>query len=258
MSTSSKTDWWFRFFNHQDYLDIYRDMTGPERTQREIGFCDRVLGWIPGQKILDAPCGAGRHVLELSNRGHAVVGLDASRYLLDQAQRGLEQTHGPALPHFVRGLLQAMPFREGSFDFVICLFSSFGYGETTEENLNMMREFRRVLRPGGKVLVDVMNRHFIVPRLNTVYESIQSGLRVREERAVIEGGRRLHNHIQVTDREGNRRSYLYRPWLYNGWELSWMAAQAGLHSGGVYGNFWGDPYQQTSERAMLVATRPGK
>lgn len=252
----TKNDWSFRFFNNPDYLAIYHDMTGPVRTEQELDFCTRVLNWEAGKLILDAPCGAGRHSLELARRGYTAIGLDFSDYLLDCAVRDSEALKNPVVkPRFIRGLMQAMPIKESVFDFAVCLFSSYGYGDTEEDNLEIVKEFARVLRPKGKLVIDVMNRHFIVPRLNKVYESIQSGLTVREERTITDNQRRLHNLITVKDREGNRRQYLYRPWLFNGWELSWLASRAGLKAVNVYGNFHGDDYHTESERAMLVAVK---
>ncbi len=254
----TKNDWWFRFFNTKDYLDIYREMTGPQRTRQELGFGDKILSWNKGQIILDAPCGAGRHCFELARRGFYVFGLDISIYLLDIAKqrKKVSQGNNNTFPRFIRGLLQHSPFRSDTFDFVICMFSSFGYGETEEDNLIVLKEYLRVLKPGGKVLIDVMNRHFIIPRLNPIYESVQSGLRVREERTITDQNRRLHNLITVTDKNGDKRSYIYRPWLFNGWELSWLASRAGLKVENVYGNFQGDLYKSDSERAMLVAFKP--
>lgn len=252
----SKNEWAFRFFNSPDYLDIYHDMTGPKRTHQELGFCERTLSWSAGQSILDAPCGAGRHTLELARRGHSVVGLDFSEYLLELAADSVRGKTFPSdRPSWVRGLLQQQPFADNSFHHIICMFSSYGYGETQEDNVRVLREFARILRPGGKVLIDVMNRHFVQPRLNQVYESVQNGLYVREERTITDNGRRLNNIIRVRDKDGNQRQYLYKPWLFNGWELSLLAAQAGLKALNVYGNFHGDQYLQTSERAMLVAAK---
>lgn len=256
MCIKTKNDWSFRFFNNPDYLNIYDSMTGPERTETELNFCERVLRWKIGQFILDAPCGAGRHTNVLAKQGHTICGLDFSTYLLGQAQTAFSLWQSDAgAPNYTRGLLQELPYAKDRFDFIICLFSSFGYGEKEEENLQVMREFARVLRPGGKVLIDVMNRHFLVPRLNAVFESTHADLFVREERSITDNGRRLHNCIKVRDKQGNKRQYLYRPWLFNGWELSWLAAQVGLKVEGIYGNFYADKYQQNSERAMLVAMK---
>lgn len=257
MTSNTPTDWWFRFFSHQDYLDIFEDMTGDDRTQKELNFCEKVLDWVPEETVLDAPCGAGRHVFELAKRGFHLTGLDVSDYLLSLAQNQAKDLAAYTYqPRFVRGLLQKLPFDNGSFHYIVCLFSSFGYGETEDENLQIMREFFRVLRPGGKIVIDVMNRHFIVPRLNRVFFSEHKGLKVKEERSVTDNGRRLNNQFTVTDGGQEKRVYLYRPWLFNGWEISWMASQAGFKQVKVYGNFAAEPYHKNSERAMLAAQKP--
>ncbi len=249
-------DWFYRFFNSADYLDIYRDMTGPKRTQQELRFCERVLDWSNNDLILDAPCGAGRHAINLARRGYHLVGLDISNFLLDLARHDTETLPlNIPTPMLTRGLMQAIPFMNNSFDYVICLFSSFGYGKNEAENLAIMEEFARVAKPGGKILIDVMNRHFILPRLNRVYDSVQSGLKVREERTVTDNQRRLHNIITVRDKNGNKRQYLYNPWLYNGFELSWLAARAGLNVCEIYGNFYAEKYDPKSERAILLAQK---
>ncbi|MBN2326723.1 MAG: class I SAM-dependent methyltransferase [Candidatus Omnitrophica bacterium] len=256
MHFKTKNEWCFRFFNSPDYLDIYQDMTGPLRTEAEIAFCQNVLHWRPGQLILDAPCGAGRHSIYLSKQGHAVVGLDFSSYLLQKAGASLPSfLRKKSPPDFVRGLLQNLPFGDETFDFIICLFSSFGYGEKEIDNLQIMKEFARLLRPNGKVLIDVMNRHFIAPRLSPVYESSCSDLFVREERTITDNGRRLHNLIQVRDSRGEKRQYLYNPWLFDGDELSQLGEQAGLTIEKIYGNFYADEYSRSSERAMMAAVK---
>jgi ubiquinone/menaquinone biosynthesis C-methylase UbiE len=253
----NKNDWCFRFFNNPDYLTIYKDMTGPARTLDELQFCKSVLQWKKQDCILDAPCGAGRHSLQIARQGYHVYGLDFSYYLLGKALEAANRLpiHCP-YPYFFRGLLQQLPFKTHCFNYVICMFSSFGYGETEDDNLHVIREFSRVLKPGGKVLIDLMNRHFIIPRLNKVYHSTQYGLTVKEERTITDKEHRLHNVITIQDKNGDKRMYLYNPWLYNGWELALLANKADLEVDAIYGNFDGEPYETSSQRAMLVARKP--
>ena len=228
------------------------------RTKTELAFCASILNWKIGEAILDAPCGAGRHSVPLAHKGYTITGLDLSGFLLREAkQTALKGFWKKNQPRFVQGVLQQLPFAANQFDHVINLFSSYGYLDSEEENFQVMQEYARVLRPGGKVLIDVMNRHFIVPRLNEQFESVHaSGLFVREERNIINNGRRMHNAITVTDDDGSQRCYFYRPWLYNGAELSAHAANAGLIVESVYGDFKGRLYQKQSERAILVAVKP--
>lgn len=253
----TSADWCERFFTHPDYLDIYRGMTGPLRTKTELKFCKKFMGWSSGQSVLDAPCGAGRHSIPMARKGLRVTGLDFSGYLLSQAQRVSSGAFFQRpQPEYVQGLIQRLPFQENAFDFIVNLFSSFGYLDSEDENAAVVAEYARVLKPGGKLCIDVMNRHFIVPRLNDVFDSVHDGgLFVREERSIIDNGRRMHNQITVTDGEGRTRKYLYRPWLYNGWELAYFAVQAGLNVDAVYGDFHGAEYSHAGERAILIASK---
>ncbi len=247
-------DWWFEFFSSPDYLNIYGKTTNTKRTKTELKFAESVLTWDRDQWILDAPCGQGRHTWELHRRGYRVVGVDISEYLLEVARKQRRIWEKQA--HFVRGGLRSIPLASNSVHWAMSLFSSFGYGETEEENLRIMQEYARVLAPGGKLLIDVMNRHHIVKFLSPVYRHKKGRLAIREERTIIHDGRRLSNQITVTDPDGEQRRYNYVPWLFNGWELSWMAKQAGLDPQAVYGHFDGRPYGEDEERAMLVAQKP--
>ena len=106
-------------------------MTGPARTETEIEFCQKYLGLKKNHSILDAPCGAGRHSLQMAQLGYTVIGVDFSNYLLSRAvhKAGKLPVQVP-YPHFIRGLLQKIPVQSNSFKSIICMFSSFGYGDT--------------------------------------------------------------------------------------------------------------------------------
>lgn len=251
---ASEQDQPFELFSSPDYLNIYGETTSRKRTQTELRFGEKALGWDRDHWILDAPCGQGRHTWELRRRGYRVIGLDLSEFLLETAR---SQRHEHEKDVFlVRGHLARLPIASGTIHWAMSLFSSFGYAETEEENLHILREYARALVPGGKLLIDLMNRHHLIRFLSPVYRHKKGRLFVREERAIINDGRRLSNHITVTEPGGEERHYLYAPWLFNGWELSWMAEQAGLKTDEVYGHFDGRAYTEDGERAMLVARKP--
>lgn len=258
--SSDPAAWSFQFFNSPDYLHIYGGTVGEARTEKELRFCETALGWAPGSTVLDAPCGQGRHSRLLSRMGMRVIGIDYSPYLLGIAREPVDGRDSedvtPPNPVLIRGDLSSIPVRDNLADFAISMFSSFGYGNNHDHNVGILREYARVLRPGGQLLIDVMNRHFIARFLSPLYRHHERGMAVQEERQLVEAGRRLVNIITVTDPQGNIRSYPYKPWLFNGWELSLMAKEAGLHPVRVYGDFNGDDYDLESERAMLVARKP--
>ena len=62
-------------------------MHAPEVTVEEIDFVEQRLGLAPRSRILDVPCGSGRHSLELARRGHSVTGVDLSAEAIGHARQ---------------------------------------------------------------------------------------------------------------------------------------------------------------------------
>ena len=103
---------------------------------------DRV-GLGAGARCCDVGCGAGLAALLASQRGARVCGVDAAEGLLDLARSRL-----PA-GDFRLGDLQALPFADGSFDLV----TGFNAFQFAADPVAALTEARRVLRPGGRVVV---------------------------------------------------------------------------------------------------------
>jgi SAM-dependent methyltransferase len=100
---------------------------------------------VPG-RLLEAGCGTGQWVQFLSTLGHNAVGVD---YAVSGLAVG--RTHNPNL-HLVQADFRHLPFDDDSFDYVV----SFG---AVEHDINgpedALREFRRVLKPGGTLMCSV-------------------------------------------------------------------------------------------------------
>jgi len=106
-------------------------------------------GLAPGMRVVDVAMGTGlvaREALRIVGAGGSVVGVDPSVGMMSRA----------ALPGLgrVRGRAEALPFADAAFDF-LCL----GYALRHLADLEgVFREFRRVLRPGGGLLVLELTR----------------------------------------------------------------------------------------------------
>ena len=111
----------------------------------------------PG-RLLDVGCGTARHVVAFARRGHRVVGVDLSAHMLEMARDKLRQAAVPAA--LVRGDMMELPmlFAPGSFDYVICMFSTVGMVAGQANRQAFLAGITRVLRPGGKLAVHVHNR----------------------------------------------------------------------------------------------------
>jgi ubiquinone/menaquinone biosynthesis C-methylase UbiE len=114
------------------------------RLTREARLIDR---YVPrGRKILDAGCGFGDWVVYLTGMGYEAQGCDYSPELI----RRLRQTY-PAVT-WTQADIRALPFEDGSLDAIV----SWGVIEHDEAGPGAaLKEFRRVLRPGGIAIVTV-------------------------------------------------------------------------------------------------------
>jgi ubiquinone/menaquinone biosynthesis C-methylase UbiE len=115
------------------------------------------------KSALDAGCGTGVHTIILARLGVDVVGIDASKEMLEQAR--LNAVAAGVNPRLRYEFYEALPDEwSGRFDAIFCLANSLpGVGNVPRLNL-AVHSFHRVLKPGGKAIIQVLNfDHF---RLN--------------------------------------------------------------------------------------------
>ena len=158
----AKNKSWFVDVFGEDYLRTLPFLT-PQATQSEAEFVLAALELAPGAQLLDVGCGYGRHAMELAARGYHVVGLDLSLPLL---VRGGEEANRRGLTiNFVHGDMRELDF-DNQFDGAYCLFSTFGYFDD-EINKKTASNIARALKPGGRLVLEILNRDYIVADLPT-------------------------------------------------------------------------------------------
>ena len=97
----------------------------------------------PTGRALDAACGTGRHTRRLVERGHAVIGVDATPEMLARAREAVPDAD------FRHGDLSDLPLEDASADLVVCALAL----EHVEELARPVMELARVARPGGRVII---------------------------------------------------------------------------------------------------------
>jgi SAM-dependent methyltransferase len=149
-----------------DYLHFYGAMLDDERSDGEAEEIVAHLGLGPEDTLLDAPCGHGRISNRLAARGLRVIGVDRSSAYLELARkRAASLSTGPSadLPvEYRQGDLRELP-TDGPFDAALSWFTSFGYFDD-DGNRRSLAEYRRVLRPGGRLLLELHNHDEFVRR----------------------------------------------------------------------------------------------
>ena len=169
---------WDSVFDHT-YLQAYVHLVTDEQSREQALAVAGLAEVAEGDEILDCPCGYGRHAFPLGEAGYRVTGLDRSESQLAEAER---RRGDGEWPRFVRGDYRQLPFEDARFDAVLNLFSSLGY-LGRDGDVGVLREFRRVLRPGGPLIVETAHRDaFARSSARRTWDRLPDGSLYLEER----------------------------------------------------------------------------
>lgn len=223
---------WDALFD-ESYMLLYAPFLSEERTRIEAEAAARLAGFPPGAEILDCPCGYARHAHVLAEAGYRVTGADRSQALLAEAERRRGAAEWPRL---IRSDYRALPFADASFDAVLCLFTSLGYLEW-DGDVRVLSEFRRVLAPGGALVIETMHRD----RLARIFRARdweahpEGGVILRERDLDVLTGT-VSNHQLYISAEGERVSHSFVVHVYTVTEWVAMAREAGFREVECFGD----------------------
>ena len=246
------TEWPVTFFD-DEYLRIYRPQLTAERTREETDFLFRALAVRAGDAVLDLACGHGRHAIEMARRGLRVTGVDLSpRYLeLAAADAKAEEVDVRWLARDMRNLDFAGEF-EGAYSF----FTSFGYyGDA--ENEGVIERLAAALRPGGRLLLDLVNRdRMLAQPPGRTWNQREDGGLLMEEFTLDPRTSRLRVRVTLIESAtGPRPIKEYDVRLYTCAELTALLARHGLVVKDVWGGADGSAFSAESRRLVVLATK---
>ena len=155
--TKDTKQWYASWFDTPFYHILYKN-----RDQKEAqSFMESLTSYInlPADgTILDLACGRGRHSVYLNSIGYKVIGLDLSPHSIKFAR----QFENDTLHFDVHDM--SKPYSQ-QFDAVFNLFTSFGYFENDEGNLNTIKAIKANLKPNAVGVIDFMNINFVKQHL---------------------------------------------------------------------------------------------
>lgn len=124
-----------------------------QRTQRYI---KTVLKYLKKtDKILDLACGYGRIAIPLKKKGYNISGVDISPNLIKDAKK--EAKRLKLKIDFKIGNMKKLPYKNESFDKIICLWSAFNELTSKSGQIKAINEMYRILIPNGIAFIDLFN-----------------------------------------------------------------------------------------------------
>ena len=240
---------WYRQHFNEDYRTLYAARDDAE-AEVQVAFAEEQLKIRPHDRVLDLCCGHGRHLEALAKRNIRATGVDLSLPLLKEA---LLRGSGALL----RADMRKLPFAAGAEGFSVLLnfFTSFGYFQEENDNLAVIEEIARVLRPGGRFLLDLMNPHNASsPEPSTLRE--EGSFEIAEERWFSQEDQRVEKRIRLLDRTTGRESeYMESVRVYLEDEIISILAEQNLKVEQVFGDFEGSAFATESPRQVLCGVR---
>ena len=247
-----KRPWWEELFG-EDFVRANWKVSD-EQIKREVTFVEESLGVAPGGVVLDLGCGSGQHAVELASRGYGVVGYDLSLYQLALAA-DIAQERSQKI-NFLQGDMREMAFEE-MFDGIFCWNTTFGYFEE-DKNFSVAERAFRALRPGGMLLVDVINRDFVAAHTPSSVWFEGDSCVCMDDAVIDYFTSRLRVKRSVILDDGRTRECTYSVRLYSFHELGKLLHEVGFRVTEVSGHpatpgvFLG----QASPRILMLAQRP--
>ena len=220
--------------------------------RREVARLLELLEAPSGARVLDCPCGQGRHAHLLAEAGFDVDGLDYSEPLLAIAKK-----RGTAKRlRYSQGDMRKLPARwTGKFDAVVNLFTSFGFFDSPQDDLTVLEEFARVLKPGGQLVWHGGSRDGVMARfLSRDWWSTEDGTLFGQERRFDP----LSGFLSITStwrgpKGDGERSHRIR--LYSASELASRMRDVGLVVEQAFDAWQDKPLTRKSSEMLLLARK---
>jgi 2-polyprenyl-3-methyl-5-hydroxy-6-metoxy-1,4-benzoquinol methylase len=252
-SQNQKTEWFEKESFWNNYGPIMFDAARWAEAPSVAESVCKIAGLGKGAKILDAGCGPGRIAVELASRGLEVTGVDLIQSELDAAAESAS-AEGVDL-ELIKADLRT--FRsEKKFDCAINLYTSFGYCDTIEEDVQILKSIFNSVRDGGFFILENISREIAIKDFTEGEWFERAGKTVLTDFSVVGAWEGLRSRwILIDNQTGERIEHEFIQRLYSAIELKRVMIAIGFKSVEIYGDFDFSPYNQNARTMVIVARK---
>lgn len=242
---------WFE--DEEFWIDTYpvifseeRFKIAPEQIEKALA-----LAGVENGTVLDLCCGPGRHSVELAKRGFTVTGVDRTPFLLDNAKASAAE-HKLDIEFILSDMRDFI--RPDAFNFVLNMFTSFGYFDNKGEDLMVLRHMYESLRPGGVLLIDVFGKEVMARKIQPITVMEAGDAMIVERHEIFDDWSRLRNEWILIKGESVKRLKFHHT-VYSGQELKSLFEQAGFEDVKLFGDLDGNEYGFDAARLIAIGRK---
>jgi len=219
----------------------------PALTLADVDFLEKTFDVKPGARLLDVPCGNGRHSIELARRGYRVTGIDLSDEFLAAARAELDAD-------WRKGDMRALELEASAFDGAFCFGNSFGYLDHAGVAA-FLSALAAALKPGAKLVIETsMCAESILPTILQKRWHRFGDLMILSENR-YDTWESCPNIDYTFVRGSTIETRPTRSYVFTSADLRRMLDDAGFNTLSFHGGVTGEPYQLGSPRLILTAQR---
>lgn len=238
-------EWFESWFDTPFYHILYRNRDHSE-AELFIRNLFKELSIDKEKTVLDLACGKGRHAIFVNSMGYKTYGADLSISSIEQAKK----KENKSLRFFQHDM--RLPIKNQTFDLVLNLFTSFGYFDSTSENLKVLNSVHSYLNADGRFVIDFLNADYICENM------------VESEQKVIEGiefniAKSIKDEIIVKDisfeHEGESFHFQEKVQLIRLEKFNELLDAANFKIEKVFGDYRLGDLNDNSERLIIIAKK---
>lgn len=252
MKTNNKMEW---FEDESFWIDFYPFLFSEKRCTDAVEEVEKIIKLVKlqGLRVLDLCCGPGRCSTVFAQQGFAVTGVDRTAFLLNKARARATSMNLNIewINADMRDFLQP-----NAFDFILSMFTSFGYFDNKKEDKLVLEKMCANLKPGGVCLIDVMGKETLAKIFQpTTCEVLSDETILLQRHEIFDDWTRLRNEW-ILIQDNNVKRYKFTLTIYSGQELRERMEQAGFDNITLYGDLDGSDYGQDARRLIAVGKKP--
>ncbi len=212
----------------------------------------KIAGLSKGSFVLDAGCGPGRISIELALRGLKVTGVDLIQSELDAAKESAADEKVKI--EWIKDDLRTFTSKK-KFDAAINLYTSFGYCDTIEEDIQILRHISDCVKEGGFFILECVSRETAIKFWTEGEWFERAGMTVLTQFSVEGAWEGLRSKWILLGKDGGRIEHEYVQRLYSAVELKRLILASGFTSAEIYGGYNFEPYNQNMSTMVIVARK---
>lgn len=238
-------EWYKDWFNSDEYLLVYKHRNEADADKLLRLIFDNIL-IKQGSKILDAACGAGRHSIQLAQRGFDVTGFDLSDTLLKVARKNLNGSNLKV--NFIKADIRHFYSKE-AYNLILNLFTSFGYFDSDDENFQFYVNAFSMMEDKGYLVFDYFNSNYISNNLVPESKKTINDMEVTEKRFII--GNRVNKTINIK-KDGIEKTFTESVKLYSYKEIVKRFEEIGFVDLKIFGDFEGNKFDENRSQRLII------